>query len=65
MKTGGISNAGYTADVITFEVGAVLEDSKWQAPVYCFGDDGEERQLRNSVVTDSSFGKLNREVSTF
>ncbi|KAF9600230.1 hypothetical protein IFM89_005054 [Coptis chinensis] len=24
------------ADVMTFEVGAVLEDEKWQAPVYCF-----------------------------
>lgn len=21
---------------MTFEVGAVLEDAKWQAPVYCF-----------------------------
>lgn len=21
---------------MTFEVGAVLEDEKWQAPVYCF-----------------------------
>ncbi|RVW29233.1 Uncharacterized protein CK203_083979 [Vitis vinifera] len=25
-----------TAHVMTFEVGAVLEDTKWQAPVYCF-----------------------------
>ncbi|KAL9422831.1 hypothetical protein AB3S75_035004 [Citrus x aurantiifolia] len=57
---------GYTADVITFEVGAVLEDPKWQAPVYCFGNEGEERPLLNSVVTDSSSGKLIREVfSTF
>lgn len=28
--------AGRTAHVMTFEVGAVLEDAKWQAPVYCF-----------------------------
>lgn len=28
--------AGRTAHVMTFEVGAVLEDTKWQAPVYCF-----------------------------
>lgn len=27
---------GRAIHVITFEVGAVLEDSKWQAPVYCF-----------------------------
>ncbi|KAL6313336.1 hypothetical protein AAG906_004171 [Vitis piasezkii] len=27
---------GRTAHVMTFEVGAVLEDTKWQAPVYCF-----------------------------
>ncbi|KAK9027565.1 hypothetical protein V6N11_067393 [Hibiscus sabdariffa] len=27
---------GREAHVMTFEVGAVLEDSKWQAPVYCF-----------------------------
>lgn len=28
--------AGREAHVVTFEVGAVLEDEKWQAPVYCF-----------------------------
>ncbi|KAM2745530.1 hypothetical protein PS2_021245 [Malus domestica] len=27
---------GREAHVMTFEVGAVLEDAKWQAPVYCF-----------------------------
>ncbi|KAL3655909.1 hypothetical protein CASFOL_000305 [Castilleja foliolosa] len=27
---------GRSIHVMTFEVGAVLEDSKWQAPVYCF-----------------------------
>ncbi|XP_050276036.1 uncharacterized protein At4g14100-like [Quercus robur] len=34
---------GREAHVMTFEVGAVLEDAKWQAPVYCFekmNDDG-------------------------
>lgn len=25
---------------MTFEVGAVLEDAKWQAPVYCFEKKG-------------------------
>jgi hypothetical protein len=28
--------------VMSFEVGAVLEDSQWQAPAYCFDDDEEE-----------------------
>ncbi|KAL5712890.1 hypothetical protein ACHQM5_015014 [Ranunculus cassubicifolius] len=27
---------GMTAHVMTFEVGAVLEDAEWQAPEYCF-----------------------------
>ncbi|KAF5206631.1 Transferring glycosyl group transferase [Thalictrum thalictroides] len=27
---------GRAAHVMTFEVGAALEDAKWQAPVYCF-----------------------------
>ncbi|XAR50406.1 hypothetical protein NMG60_11004722 [Bertholletia excelsa] len=30
---------GYSAHVMTFEVGRVLEDAKWQAPAYCFSDD--------------------------
>lgn len=28
--------AGKEAHFMTFEVGAVLEDTKWQAPAYCF-----------------------------
>ncbi|XP_004140560.3 uncharacterized protein At4g14100 [Cucumis sativus] len=31
---------GRDAHVMTFEVGAVLEDEKWQAPVYCFDGTG-------------------------
>lgn len=27
--------------MMTFEVGAVLEDEKWQAPVYCFDKSDE------------------------
>lgn len=27
---------------MTFEVGAVLEDEKWQAPVYCFDKTNEQ-----------------------
>ena len=33
-----VVGAGMVAHVMTFEVGAVLEDKHWQAPVYCFGD---------------------------
>ncbi|KAK6930732.1 hypothetical protein RJ641_002525 [Dillenia turbinata] len=29
-------HSGRAAHVMTFEVGAVLEDAHWQAPVYCF-----------------------------
>ncbi|KAK7358724.1 hypothetical protein VNO77_00662 [Canavalia gladiata] len=31
-------SSGMTAHVMTFEVGAVLEDENWQAPAYCFGE---------------------------
>lgn len=39
---------GMTAHVMTFEVGKVLEDPKWQAPAYCFNkteDEGEKSIL--------------------
>lgn len=42
---------GREAHVMTFEVGAALEDAKWQAPVYCFekgGDDDDHVTGRNS-----------------
>nr|KAJ0225537.1 hypothetical protein LSAT_V11C100017140 [Lactuca sativa] len=32
----GYDVAGRAAHVMTFEVGAVLEDAKWQVPWYCF-----------------------------
>ncbi|WRX17469.1 hypothetical protein QQP08_009956, partial [Theobroma cacao] len=35
---------GYTAHGMTFEVGAVLGDSHWQAPVYCFEEAEENRK---------------------
>ncbi|KAK3183281.1 hypothetical protein Dsin_030567 [Dipteronia sinensis] len=57
---------GYTAHVMTFEVGAVLEDPNWQAPVYCFGKDKDKRRplLESMVVTTaSSLGKLIRDVN--
>ncbi|KAK9676168.1 hypothetical protein RND81_11G059000 [Saponaria officinalis] len=37
---------GRTVRVMSFEVGAVLEDSEWQAPVYCF--DKEETSIGRS-----------------
>ncbi|MED6194190.1 hypothetical protein PIB30_026189 [Stylosanthes scabra] len=48
---------GYTAHVMTFEVGAVLDDPNWQAPVYCFTDEDEKQRRRRS---NSSFGSLMR-----
>ncbi|KAK2662201.1 hypothetical protein Ddye_000775 [Dipteronia dyeriana] len=57
---------GYTAHVMTFEVGAVLEDPNWQAPVYCFAKDKRRPLLESTVVTTaSSLGKLIRDVSGF
>lgn len=40
---------GRTVHVMTYEVGAVLEDAAWQAPVYCFqkNDTTTEKQLEN------------------
>ncbi|PSS07605.1 Uncharacterized protein CEY00_Acc17955 [Actinidia chinensis var. chinensis] len=41
--------SGYSAHVMTFEVGRVLEDANWQAPVYCF----EENEEKKSPVIES------------
>ncbi|XP_065873782.1 uncharacterized protein At4g14100-like [Euphorbia lathyris] len=52
---------GMVAHVMTFEVGAVLEDDKWQAPVYCFKEEEEKINQVESVVVDvgSSWGLIN------
>lgn len=42
---------GRAAHVMTFEVGAVLEDSQWQAPIYCFDNYNQE-----SVSDDTRLG---------
>ncbi|KAL7099535.1 hypothetical protein ACP275_09G090000 [Erythranthe tilingii] len=42
---------GQTAHVMTFEVGKVLDDPDWQAPVYCF-----EEAEANTGVLESEFG---------
>ncbi|KAJ0234390.1 hypothetical protein HA466_0274240 [Hirschfeldia incana] len=41
---------GREAHVMTFEVGAVLEDEKWQAPVYCFNN-----KEKKSLSTEGAF----------
>ncbi|CAN7077187.1 unnamed protein product [Brassica oleracea var. botrytis] len=35
---------GREAHVMTFEVGAVLKDEKWQAPVYCFHNENKSSE---------------------
>ncbi|KAE8664441.1 mitochondrial substrate carrier family protein [Hibiscus syriacus] len=58
---------GYTAHVMTFEVGAVLEDSEWQAPVYCFKEDEEKRKqavIRSLGMISRLLVKLMRGVSS-
>ncbi|KAL4384916.1 hypothetical protein GQ457_15G007130 [Hibiscus cannabinus] len=58
---------GYTAHVMTFEVGAVLEDSEWQAPVYCFKEGEEERKpgvIGSLGWIGRRLGKLMRGVSS-
>lgn len=53
-----------TAHVMTFEVGAVLEDEKWQAPVYCFTEVEEvDSPLVEANDHRGSHGKLMRGMS--
>ncbi|KAG9447278.1 hypothetical protein H6P81_013406 [Aristolochia fimbriata] len=51
---------GRSAHVMSFEVGAALEDEKWQAPVYCFARKGEdEPQLRTqSAIAERGLRSL-------
>ncbi|KAK2391335.1 transferring glycosyl group transferase [Trifolium repens] len=55
---------GYTAHVMTFEVGAVLEDPNWQAPIYCFNQTEKEKSvsslLESTTVPGDSFWSLMR-----
>ncbi|KAG5029889.1 hypothetical protein AAZX31_05G186300 [Glycine max] len=44
------SSSGMVAHVMTFEVGAVLEDKHWQAPVYCFGDAETQNKTSTSLL---------------
>lgn len=47
--------AGRSAHVMTFEVGAVLEDAKWQAPVYCFEKKDAEKNPKTHPVTADGY----------
>ncbi|KAL1347087.1 hypothetical protein HN51_020604 [Arachis hypogaea] len=59
--------SGYTAHVMTFEVGAVLDDPNWQAPLYCFTDENEKqtrrKRIRKRSRSSSSFGRLMRRMA--
>ncbi|XP_062028703.1 uncharacterized protein At4g14100-like [Rosa rugosa] len=57
---------GMSAHVMTFEVGAQLEDEKWNAPVYCFEEAAKLESNKSSLVEpmarNYSHGRLARGV---
>ncbi|KAG7615891.1 hypothetical protein AtNW77_Chr4g0288331 [Arabidopsis thaliana] len=40
---------GREAHIMTYEVGAVLEDEKWQAPVYCFNKEKKSLSTKGAL----------------
>ncbi|PKU66333.1 Uncharacterized protein MA16_Dca015238 [Dendrobium catenatum] len=44
---------GREAHVMTFEVGAALNDEKWQAPAYCFEKRKEDEKLQDIASTEA------------
>lgn len=40
---------------MTFDVGAVLEDKKWQAPVYCFEKKDTQTDPRSENKVDAGY----------
>lgn len=54
---------GRQAHVMTFEVGAALEDAKWQAPVYCF--DKKEKSLVDATTATLTASVLRSEEYAF
>lgn len=54
--------SGSGSHVMTFEVGAVLEDAEWQAPVYCFKEDEKDKTpaVESTVNHELSGGGLTR-----
>jgi len=53
-----LTDGGYTAHVMTFEVGAVLEEPNWQAPIYCLNQ--TEIIIIESTNVRGDFGSLMR-----
>lgn len=43
-----------TAHVMTFEVGQVLDDPNWQAPVYCFDEEAAAANRQDQETISSS-----------
>ncbi|KVH90214.1 uncharacterized protein At4g14100 [Cynara cardunculus var. scolymus] len=41
---------GREAHVMTFEVGAALEDAKWQVPAYCFEENGGLKTTKDVMI---------------
>ncbi|KAI3467822.1 hypothetical protein Pfo_024485 [Paulownia fortunei] len=46
---------GRSIHVMTFEVGAVLEDAKWQAPLYCFERRDAQTDLKSDYKVDVGY----------
>lgn len=46
---------GRSIHVMTFDVGAVLEDKKWQAPVYCFEKKDTQTDPRSENKVDAGY----------
>ena len=51
-------SAGMSSHVMRFEEGAVREDEKWQAPVYCF-DKGTEYSTSEVKLVDGVLRAFN------
>lgn len=41
-----------SAHVMSFEEGAVLADTEWQAPAYCFDEQNEENVVKQKLRID-------------
>ncbi|MED6191988.1 hypothetical protein PIB30_006137 [Stylosanthes scabra] len=52
-----VFSSGMVAHVMTFEVGAVLDDPNWQAPVYCFTDKDSSSPLLEPSLAVLSHGR--------
>lgn len=58
------NNAGLVEHIMAFEVEKVLEDSKWQAPAYCFKEvEKESISLLENLATSHFRDVVNGEVA--